>query len=918
MGTASSVQPDWYVNLREQFKAELERGAAIALPAQFGSGWDGEHTVRLLIKNMIDGLQSFLATPASDAEAVLTERLQAAYAQLNAGITAMKQQGQVCIPPLALAEAPLLSDLRRWLLTQHLPIGSPAGEPTQAIVLATDADHFSLTAAPAVYLAGGLGRAQIQFEETLPEWDAERKVLYIDHPELLQISGPLDPPALHELRSLLTNWNGAPEAPLIVLADALDAEVRMLLKLRPYVVLPLSPANVLAGLPTLVGGTHWSLSRYRAARINAQSALLVLPEWLTPAESPPADRGAWSIHRVCVLEAPMANHAERFKAEQALTWRIDAEAGLVAGGGATLAWLANRLDLGAEQPLWQAALYAPMRQIMVNLLGNERAEPAFAQALEWVTMGAAPTNAYLIPPDQAGQQSLMVFGDCLQIGSLTPIRQIEQLLHDTLDLVMQQLALNALAATETGHQLERLYAQTAPAIQAGVHTLEAAARSSYAWIEQLWNRQPRLYMTWPAVGRPVPAAGLYYYVERDGLLFEHTIGFDGVPRLHKPAEPLPATKIAELTAGAGSTGVHRLFRVPAAQPDDPEAYIATCTLHTARPGALQLVANGFAPPTDARHLVLKPELLIELIVALRARREQGYLEVPRQILALATDATRLIARARPFWDTLAIVSDKLISAIERELAQTEPHSSRSFTNPCLVFHLNRVLSEGFIEGHAAAGLLPTGGYAQSKAAAAAWRSALDYARSAETISYLHLRRPERMMFGLIWRSIAHTEPPHDPAGFRPLRHLFNIATPGAGDEQNIVFWSMHYPHWNYDLIAGLRELAGQGLYLTDQDITGIAEVIVASLAANRTDHLAALTGIVAQELNMPMVKAIISHYARLAGAYEGAPNAAGSLWQQLVSAAAALFFHAWGFVAKIRLRLSPVAREEGRGDEVTG
>jgi hypothetical protein len=918
MRTTTSERTDWFAQLHARLDAELDRGFAIALPELTGPGWDGEHTVRLLIKHMIGALQPLLAAPTPDTLAMVTERLHAAYAQLNAGLAAMSDQGRLIPLPLALDDAPLLADLRRRLLTQRLPAGIPVADPALTVVVGSDDVHDTLTAAPALHLAGDLGRAQIHGADALPEWDVERKTLAIAQPELLQISGPLDPDALRELRSLLTGWDGTPEPPLIVLADALAAEVRVLLEARPYVVLPLPPANIRAELPALVGGAHWSFSRLRAARIDAAAAVLVLRASVGHAKSTAAAATGWTFRQALLLETPLTNHAERFQAEQALQWRLDAETGLVAGGGATLAWLAGRLDPGPEQLLWQEALYAPMRRIIVNLLGAERAEPAFAQALEWVTAGAAPTHAYFVPPGAAGKVPLLVFGDCWQLGSLTPVRQIERLIRDAFDLVLQHVAIEALASAEPRKAIGQVYTTVAPAILAGVAQLEAAARSSYAWIERLWNRQPRLYLDWPANGRPVPAAGFYYYVERDGRLVEYTIGFDGVPRPAQAAEALPAAHIARLTAGAGSSGAHRLFRVPAAQPNDPPAYLATCRLVADQPGAVRLVDDGFVPPVNDEHLVLKPGFRAELVCMLRERREQGYLELPRRMQARAEDDARLIARAGPFWDTLAIVSAKLIAAIERQLAQTEPLNASSFTNPCVVFHLNRVLSEGFIEGHAAAGLLPTAGYAQGKAAAAAWQSALDYARSAESISYTQLRRPERTILGLIWRSIAHTEPPRDPTGFRPLRHLFNLATPGAGDEQNIVFWSMHYPHWHHDLVAGLRGLAGQGLALSDQDITGIAGVIVDSLAANRTDHLAALTGVVAQELNLPMVEAIIRHFARIAGAYNDAPGAGASLWQRVVSAVTAFFFRAWGFLAKIRLRLSPAATDEGRGDEVIG
>lgn len=905
-----SERTDRFARLHDRLDAELRRGFAIALPAQTGPGWDGAHTVRLLVKSMIDALQPLFGAPTTDAPAAVMERLQAMDAQLSAELAALAEQGRLIMPPLALDEVPLLSDLRRRLLAQRLPSAIAGVESPLIIVVGSASSREALTAAPALQVAVGLRRAQIHLAAAAPEWDAERQTFAVAEPELLQISGPLDAHALRELRNLLTDWDGAPEPPLIVLADALDPELHAVLESRSYIVLP-SPAPIPAALPALVVGVHWSFSRLRAARIDADSAVLALPEAGMPGEPSPASPDGWTFRHALLLETPPANHYERFQAEQALQWRIDAEAGLVAGGGATLAWLAGRLAPGPEQPIWQEALYAPMRQIIVNLFGAERAEAAFAQALEWVTSGAAPAHAYFVPSGTPGKLPLLVFGDCRQLGSLTPIRLIERMIRDTCDLVLQHAAIAALANAEPRKSIGQVYTTVAPAIQAGVAQLEAAARSSYAWIEGFWKRRPRLYLDWPAHGRPVPAAGLYYYVEHDGRLVEHTIGFDGVPHPAQAAEPLPTTRIAELTEQMGASGAHLIFRLPAAHPNNPPAYLATCRLPPARPGAVRLVDQGFAPSAQEGRLVLKPEFRAELVCALRERREQGYLAVPHHVRTLPDDNALLIERAGPFWETLAIVSDKLIIAIERQLA--DPLGAAGFTNPCVVFHLNRVLSEGFIEGHAAAGLLPTAGYAQGKAAAAAWRSALDYARSAESISYTQLRRPERLILGLIWRSITHSEPPRDPTGFRPLRHLFNLATPGVGDEQNIVFWAMHYPHWQHDLVAGLRELAGQGLTLSDQDITGIAGVIVDSLAANRTDHLAALTGVVAQELNLPMAEAIIRHFARIAGAYKGASDAEVSLWQKLVSAVTALFVRAWGFLAQIRLRLSQGATDEGAG-----
>lgn len=911
-----SERTDRFARLHDRLDAELRRGFAIALPAQTGPGWDGEHTVRLLVKSMIDALQPLFGAPTPDVPAAVMERLQAMHAQLNAELAALAEQGRLMMPPVALDEAPLLSDLRRRLLAQGLPSAIAGAESPPIIAVGSASGRELLTAAPALQVAGGLRRAQIHLTATAPEWDAERQTFAVAEPELLQISGTLDAHALRELRNLLTDWDGAPEPPLIVLADALDLELQAMLEARSYVVLPPPPAQILAALPALIAGVHWSFSRLRAARIDAESAVLALSEADTPGEPTPAPQSGWTFRHALLLETPHAHHSERFQAEQALQWRIDAEAGLVAGGGATLAWLARRLAPSPEQSIWQEALYAPMHQIIVNLIGAERAEPAFAQALEWVTSGAAPAHTYFVPAATPGRLPLLVFGDCRELGSLTPLRLIERMIRDTCELVLQHAAIEVLANVEPRKSIEQVYTAVAPAIQAGVAHLEVAARSSYAWIEGLWQRRPRLYLDWPAHGRPVPAAGLYYYVEHDGRLVEHMIGFDGMPRPTQAAEPIPVAHIAELTAQTGASGAHRLFRVPTAEPNDPPAYLATCRLSGDVRSAVRLVEAGFAPPINPSQLVIKPEFRAELVCALRERREQGYLAVPHRLRTLPDDNALLAERAGPFWETLAIVSDKLIAAIERQLA--DPLGAAGFTNPCVVFHLNRVLSEGFIEGHAAAGLLPTAGYAQGKAAAAAWRSALDYARSAEPISYAQLRRPERLILGLIWRSIAHSEPPRDPTGFRPLRHLFNLATPGVGDEQNIVFWSMHYPHWQHDLVDGLRELAGQGLTLSDQDITGIAGVIVDSLASNRTDHLAALTGVIAQELNLPMAEAIIRHFARIAGAYKGASEAEVSLWQKLVGAVTTLFVRAWGFLAQIRLRLRPAATDERRSDEVTG
>jgi hypothetical protein len=331
-------------------------------------------------------------------------------------------------------------------------------------------------------------------------------------------------------------------------------------------------------------------------------------------------------------------------------------------------------------------------------------------------------------------------------------------------------------------------------------------------------------------------------------------------------------------------------------PGDRPTYLATCSLVAERePGdqAMVMRSDPLQPYNTNQGGVLPPQLRASLAYTLHCRRRQGYLAVLDKAQR-GEIAEPLQTNSVSFWGTLKIVSAKLIAALDNDL-RVGPDAETFFDNPDLVFHLSRVLSEGFIEGHTDDKLVPSSRYSRRNDSVQAWKDALAYAGRRE-ITYTELRAQEQETFGLLWQGTFNTAPPRLALHVEPLLHLISFITPGIGQEQNIVFWTMHHPHWKKDLVYALGSLAAQNLYLTERDFKSIAQIIIESLAEARQDRIAAWAGRLAMETNLPTVVFLMHRFAQEAGAYSWQIISPIRLWQRLANCAVALFARCYNAV----------------------
>jgi hypothetical protein len=554
---------------------------------------------------------------------------------------------------------------------------------------------------------------------------------------------------------------------------------------------------------------------------------------------------------------------------------------LVAGGGAALAWLAARLNPaeGPHAQAWQAALREPMRQILAGLVSGPRQQEAFA----WVAQGDMPWHSYRVAERQGGAAGPQIVLDAGPLaGSAVPLSQLDEVLSQAYSTALSLVSIEAVASFDPKQAKSTPADTLSDTVKAAGQICNTVIQEGKVRIKQLLTQVPqtRFYMACLKGRPPVPTAGLYYYTESQGQLQEHVIGFDGVPS---------RTSTTCLRDMLPTDRDHAHQQIPLGDwalkvPGDQPTYLATCSLVAARdPGEQAMVMRSDALQPGG---VLPPQLRASLAHTLHCRRRQGYLAVLEKA-ERGEIAEPLQTNSRSFWDTLKIVSAKLIAALDHDL-RAAPDAETFFDNPDLVFHLCRVLSEGFIEGHADNKLVPASRYSRRNDSVQAWKDALAYAGRHE-IAYTELRAQEQETFGLLWQGTFNTAPPRLALNVEPLLHLISFITPGVGQEQNIVFWAMHYPHWKKDLVYALGNLAAQNLYLTERDFQSIAQIIIESLAEARQDRIAAWAGRLAMETNLPTVVFLMHRFAQEAGAYNWQIMSPSQLWQRLASYAVALF-----------------------------
>lgn len=434
-------------------------GAASALDGAAPVGrpglWDGEKTTQVMVDSLAAWLSNHLEKQGPEAWNDAQTGLVQASTRLITWMGA--PQMKAYRPGLTIRPSPLLSDLRHWLLGQDLP-GSQMvprrgiDDRLPFVVLSTASGQRTLSRLGGLWLDGGLSRLLLNTAQLSPFWDARRGQLSYDRPHILLYSGILDVNSLKAKLTSALSDEGA--TALIVLADAIDLEqLPEALQKLPVVVLPAPQGSEdLKTALSIAGGKGWALGRLRAAQIDERRAVLLLPEGValkTPPSSEPFWRGYdWRTLDVALLEVLEQEASNIAEAEMAMNWRIEAEEGIVADGGATLAWLAEHVPSEGDPYAlaWQTALRQPLRQILRNR-GASAHEPAI---LTWVTGSDGPWRAYEVLDDQDEKDAwrtvpCVKLGHCLDLGAVTSREQIRRMLRQTTATALQQARLMALA-----------------------------------------------------------------------------------------------------------------------------------------------------------------------------------------------------------------------------------------------------------------------------------------------------------------------------------------------------------------------------------------------------------------------------------------------------------------------------------------
>jgi hypothetical protein len=245
----------------------------------------------------------------------------------------------------------------------------------------------------------------------------------------------------------------------------------------------------------------------------------------------------------------------------------------------------------------------------------------------------------------------------------------------------------------------------------------------------------------------------------------------------------------------------------------PRAYLALRPIALATPPIVwdnilvphRAGADAFALPLNLRLTI--PQVLID-------RRDSGYKRVSDAAAGLAL--YHLGTTAQSCWEALANVSEGLIEHIDVSLSNDLDDSSWNlFSDPQAVYQLNRMICEGFIEGHAQLELTTSENYETEAQSKEAWRVVLARARAATATQIDELEPAERDAIRMLELN---------PLGFS-AETIINLLTPGDGLAQEMAFWYMHYPHWHKDLLFALQTLRRQRVRVSDEDFRIIAQII---------------------------------------------------------------------------------------------
>ncbi len=162
-----------------------------------------------------------------------------------------------------------------------------------------------------------------------------------------------------------------------------------------------------------------------------------------------------------------------------------------------------------------------------------------------------------------------------------------------------------------------------------------------------------------------------------------------------------------------------------------------------------------------------------------------------------------------------------------------------YQNPDWIFQLNRVLSEGFIEGGRHIFKPKSGNYYIPQDSVDSWKIVLKRAnkggKSKKLKKYLKALSPDkqRQAMYVLAEAFAHKFPPwlQKPLKIPLLWFILQLLTPGGILSEELAFWNIHYPHWHKDLAYALKTFGyGPEPLAKDQnDWDTIAIIIMASM-----------------------------------------------------------------------------------------
>jgi hypothetical protein len=322
-------------------------------------------------------------------------------------------------------------------------------------------------------------------------------------------------------------------------------------------------------------------------------------------------------------------------------------------------------------------------------------------------------------------------------------------------------------------------------------------------------------------GPNIPAHGLYYYTTIPQGLEERLIQSDGQP----------AIAVTRVVA-------NQQLALPAAQAWPPPNDIAPWDWQDwlAVPGAIPASYMALKPFARAKPLriwmgaftVLAASQFVLPNMALRATptistdlQEAGYARAFAATKSMP--ALRLTQNAAAFWEAGRDICVKLIQHIEYSFDPSRanaPYQLDPFESPAAIFQLNRMLAEGFIEGHAQPPFQITRSGSYDVTSQEDWKRALqrvdqDITRDVfENIGLGAASAQDRQ----IWQDEQRV------MSLLPL--TLKLLAPGAGESQEFAFWYLHYPHWCKDLLHALRTLDAQGITISNHDLDIIKHIIL--------------------------------------------------------------------------------------------